>query len=375
MIGVVGFVLGVNEAVVAPAAIADPERLRARADLAAGLTDTVRVQSSTWPWLWRELGAAEADWARVEAAFRLLGDAGLSAVVVLAPWPANEPWTVTDDCRVDTPRYAANVTALVEALDGDGDRDWAGAARIVAWEVDNEPDLHDWLRPGFCEPATYAETLALTRDAVRAADPAATVLSGGVYRPGTATGLAWMRGVGPVDAVGLHVYPGDEGPAEAVRRALANAREAYGDAPVWITEASVGGDEAEQARGLVELVIAAWEGGAEGLFWHTLADPPRRGDRPGLLAPAGRIRGATPAAAGWREKPAAEAFRALRGLSGEVQGDGDLRWVRVDGGWLVWPTGRMGEGTPPGPVRAIAGGHVRMRGSVVRLRGLGFVDG
>jgi hypothetical protein len=392
------FVLGLNEAVTLPRPLfSDPEEAAARLEERARLAseagaDAVRIQTSSWPWLAQSLASDPPDFTRMDAALELLGRHGLDALVVVAPWPPNKPWLAADDCRIyDRDGWTSRVRQLVERYDRDGVDDAPEGARVLAWEVHNEPDLHEYLKPGFCPPETYRDTLALTASAVREADPDAVVVSGGIYRPATKTGLGWMQGLDgapEAGAAGIHLYPSEkDDPDDFVERAFANVRTAFGERPVWVTEASITGEqggvgeggEADQARALVDLVVAAYAAGAVAFFWHTLADPPdTRNDavpHPGLFAVTGvtKARKALPEAKALREKPAAEAFRRLRGLSGEVGRDGDLRWVRVDGGWLVWPAAPSGDGKPPAPVAAIAGGAARMRkdGSAW-VRGLAF---
>lgn len=385
------FLLGVNEAVVDPprllaeAGDAPTPRLVARADRAASVgARAVRVQAGRWPNVDRAVRTG--DFARTDAAFALLAERGLDAVVVLAPWPANAPWQATDDCRLDAPEaWAAGVTAFVERYDGDGVADAPGARPVVAWEVDNEPDLHETLRPGFCPADAHAATLATTAAAVRAADPDAIVLNGGVYRPATVTGLSWMRAVAAggvaLGGASIHLYAG----ADAVERlaaAITHTRDAFGPLPIWVTETSTTGEgdgtgrrgEAEQARALVELALAARDAGVAAWFWHNLLSPPEppRGGGvpvPGLFTFDGDDRGPD----AWREKPAATAYAAVARATGPVGGDGDLSWVDVGDGWLVWPRDAVGVGRPPGAPRGFAGGAARPRGERWRVRGLAFV--
>ncbi|MDD5677962.1 MAG: hypothetical protein PHW60_08250 [Kiritimatiellae bacterium] len=73
---------------------------------------------------------------------------------------------------VDTEAYTAFVRAVVERYDGDGVQDMPGLkAPIKYWQVENEP------LPG---QADYADLLRITATAIKAADPAATVLAAGI---------------------------------------------------------------------------------------------------------------------------------------------------------------------------------------------------
>ena len=378
------WMLGVNEAISVPAAHGIGAEADALLDAQAEkLTATgaryVRLNASSTPRLFRVLRQEVPDWTEVDKAMRRLGALDVAVVVVVAPWPANEPWTMVASCAIETPEaWQRRVQHLVERYDGDGKDDAPGAARVVAWEVDNEPDLHEDMRPGFCPPELHAETVRVTAEAIKRADPSATVLNGGLYRPHSALGKAYLASAvaaglaDHIDGFAGHVYPSAGNESLAVERLVRNVREVLGEMPIWITETSSIGEgdgtgpagEAEQARAFAEVVGTARRLGVHALFWHTLTDPPimRPGGvpYPGLFAVEvkekedGKV-----SVGGWREKPAVEVFRRMRTAGQGSGSSGGVSWSRVAGGWMVWSDSKKpGCGRPPAVPHGIAGGKV-----------------
>jgi hypothetical protein len=381
------FVLGINEAVTVPRGAWNADRtgamavLRDKAALARGLgARAVRVQSGTYPWIDDVLATGEG-WERVDEAMALLAEHDLDVVIVVAPWPGNRPWERVNTCEVSHPE---RVGALVERYDGDGVDDAPGAATVVAWEVDSEPDLHATQNPEFCPPSAWAAAYGVIARAIRGADERARIVTGGLYRPHADSTRDWLAAVGdlapPPDARGVHVFPSPGADLPALLDAGAVGRGS------WITEVSIAGSggwrrraraEAEQARVLVATALAAREREAGAMLWHTLADPPVRGHSPlrdpGLLRSVGSGEGPFPEPASRPEKPAAVAFRALSTASGDVGRDGTIAWIAVDGGWLVCSWGRVGEGRPPGALEPLPGARARERADGTwRLSGVAF---
>ncbi len=147
----------------------------------------------------------------------------------------------------DPADFAEFMTALATRYKG----------RVGAYEIWNEPNLHyEWgnFTP---DPAAYTELLKAAYSAVKAADPDALVISGGLSTTGdgspTAYGdLAFLQGMynagakGHFDALGSHPYTFGRAPDEVDPYGLSLSRvaEQYqvmsdnGDAatPIWITE-------------------------------------------------------------------------------------------------------------------------------------------
>ncbi|MCK6525304.1 glycosyl hydrolase, partial [Myxococcota bacterium] len=171
---------------------------------------------------------------------------------------------------------------------------------IRHWEVDNEPDLKNSLAPkgavvrydpkSFCLPDQYARVLLATSKAIKAADPGAFVLNGGLYRPHTPQGAAYMRSLfavpgvlDAIDGVSIHAYFSSKDDA-ALDRAVSLAEELAPGKPVWITETSVPAvseeaahvNEDYQAQTLARVIALALQRGVAHVFWHSLNDPPNR---------------------------------------------------------------------------------------------------
>jgi hypothetical protein len=226
----------------------------------------------------------ELDWERHDAIVRAAKDHGIEILGILdytAPWASRDPAARDDKQPPRDPalfgRYAASTVARY--------RD-----RVMAWQVWNEPDHAEFWK-GSAEE--YARLLAHVYPRIKTANPAATVVLGGLAEGGRYDPhfldavLPACRALGSAcfDVFAFHTNFRD--PA-AVRRQFAANRErlaAQGRRPpMWITEASYtsdprhqtvpgyrGGDEA-QARYLAETIALSVELGAERVFWATLYD-------------------------------------------------------------------------------------------------------
>jgi len=352
-------------------------------DAAALGARIVRANSPVYPYLShhalkRSSRGESFDWTRPDAWVSEVQAAGLDALVVLGPWPGNQTAAYTDAyVPADLDAYAAYVTAVVERYDRDGQGDMPGLVRPIRhWEVDNEPDLHNSVPPKggdrgidpetFQTPAQYAQVLRVTSAAIRAADPAAVILSAGLFRGDKAAGREYLAAVlaepgarEAFDVVSLHAYFSDDA-LDAPDAALENARALAPDKPVWITETSVpsSGERHHspewQARMVAGVYGAFLAGGAQRIFWHTLADPPqasRHASRsgfstnslmstqgapqgPGARGPGAQVRrpqGDLPRI----DKPAGEVYRRLTALLADAELS-RLREVPADGGRLLW---------------------------------------
>jgi hypothetical protein len=86
---------------------------------------------------------------------------------------------------------------------------------VHAWEIWNEPNVEGFWRPA-PNPAQYVALLRVTASEIKAADPTATVISGGLAPADTERGslspldflakFCWMGGSTVVDAIGYHPY-------------------------------------------------------------------------------------------------------------------------------------------------------------------------
>lgn len=396
------FALGINEAVSVPTRGGELQTMSLAEDLAAdaalardvGAT-LVRGHTGAFPRLSMSSLAERPDRLEGEGDLwvRTVQGAGLEAVLMVSPWPANRTANYTEHyVPSDMAAYEAYVRRVVERYDGDGVDDMPGLQSPVRyWEVDNEPDLKlnlppkDPVReftPGtFCLPEEYAQVLIASYRAIHAAYPDARVLGGGMNRPHAETGEAYLRDLfaipGALDAIdilSLHTYD-----THADGRRLASGiragRAAAPGKPIWVTETSVSLTQAPrdpvdtevQGRMVAVLVGEAAVAGAERLFWHTLSDPPESGipggpNRVGgsstnslfRMVVEGGPREDKPAATVYRNLAAVLRAHDLAGAAADGQGAARMK----DGTVLVWegsrpaPNGgqdlRTGAAIPPG---------------------------
>lgn len=364
--GSLSALFAINEGVAVPGALVRSNRisfaqqadeLRADAALVKAVgAGVVRANCHTYPFLNHQSAQRDPDGTRrrADAYMAALDAAGLEAVVVLGPWPCIQTANHTDRYLPDDmDAYAAFVAETVERYDGDGTDDMPGLSRplVIGWEIDNEPDLHNSVPPRnaqrstdpslFETPSEYAQVVRATSAAIRQADPGATVLLGGMYNVRRRSGRDYVDAVlaepgvrEAFDVLSLHCYS-DENSLDAIEQTIAAAAELAPGRPLWITEVGVSsqGDrrwlsEDWQAKMLAGIYGAAMRGGAERVFWHTLADPPP--------PPGGRRQPANPFAhhslhktvtSSWDDaggdgekvrKPAGEVFARLSALAGDA---------------------------------------------------------
>lgn len=207
--------------------------------------------------------------------------------------------------------FAEFIGALVERFDGDGIDDAPGSPVVNYWEFYNEPDNNsDLASPFFSEPMRwgnhgeeYANMLAIIYPVVKAANPKAQVVLGGLALdwfeseggPFVASFLSNVLAAGGgnyFDVMNFHSYPAfhyrwtdDLGPgllgkAAYVREVLAD----YGlEKPLIITEAgwmsndrpgaSIPGSPEIQSRYVVELFTESMAADMKVMIWWMLFDP------------------------------------------------------------------------------------------------------
>ncbi len=224
---------------------------------------------------------------RLDATVAEAGRRGLRLLVTLGCTPT---WAGGTDFKVlppDPAEYERVARYLATRYQG----------RISAWEIWNEPDCVTG-SCGQADPVAYLPVLRAGYRGVKAGDPAATVVSGGI----SGANADWIRrlyaagGRGWLDALGVHPYQGPaatppEAPpsshpyrmtaVEQVRQVMLDAAD---DKPIWFTEFgwttalgtgwSGGVDEATQADYLRRAVrmLQDWYPYVTHAFWFTIRD-------------------------------------------------------------------------------------------------------
>ncbi len=150
----------------------------------------------TWPDLEPQRGMFAANWvAKYEQLFAAL-PARTKVIIDVVDAPTWETGSGNPHAPPANPSdYAAFLGALAQR--------WAG--RVAAYEIWNEEDSASWWAGG-PDPTAYAQLLQATYPVVKAADPSATVVLGGL----TGNDYPFLEGVyraggkGYFDAVGVH---------------------------------------------------------------------------------------------------------------------------------------------------------------------------
>jgi hypothetical protein len=158
-------------------------------------THWVRV-FATWPDLEPAPGVFAPSWlSKYEQLFAALAP-GSKVIIDMVDTPSWESGSSNPHVPPANPHdYAAFLGALAKR--------WA--ARVTAWEIWNEEDSSTWWSGG-PDPAGYAQLLKASYPVVKAADPNATVVLGGL----TGNDYPFLEGVyqaggkGSFDAVGVH---------------------------------------------------------------------------------------------------------------------------------------------------------------------------
>lgn len=251
-----------------------------------------------------------------DARISLLADAGIHIIGMLLTTPSDYRTQACKDyaaaqgqpkywCAPSDPQaYAAWATTVIERYDADGIDDAPGSPRIDAWEIWNEPDMDGtWLPQA--DPVAYAAILRAGYNAIKAADPTALVLSGGVMvfdavgEKGFMDQVVAHAGWDSFDVLSIHPWLLDHAPDEPT---LINPREGYditipgrlalvqrwidahgGGKPIWITEVgwSTCGErcepqfaksEEQQANYMVRTYILAAAAGVQHVSYFQLED-------------------------------------------------------------------------------------------------------
>jgi hypothetical protein len=217
---------------------------------------------ATWPDLEPQPGTFAVNWLNYyEQTFRSLPK-GTKVLLDVVDTPSWESGSSDEHAPPANPNdYAAFVASLAQR--------WAG--KVSAFEIWNEEDSPSWWS-GAPNPAAYTQLLKAAYPAIKAADPSATVVLGGL----TGNDYEFLEGVyaaggkGSFDAVGVHTDTACDklSPYDFLRgtgnRLIADSFLAYrevhavmlangDDKPIWMTELSWRTSNATCAEG-------AWAG-------------------------------------------------------------------------------------------------------------------
>ena len=257
-----------------------------------------------------------------DANLRLAAEKRFGIIGMLATTPA---WARDPSCAssywcppADVNEFAQFAAWMVERYDGDGVDDAPGSPRIAYWQIWNEPnDTALW--PDIAGGADarklrYGQMLVAAYQAIKATDPTAKVLIGGVYiydgscAGGVCDGLNFLNAAGGVfpqvpaarqafDIFAIHPYIPTRRPDEpeipqiiTVEGRIRNTRNwlddpAIGraDAPIWVDElgwctatgtcpGGVQVSESQQANYLVRSMVIAQQSGVQHLSWFQFQD-------------------------------------------------------------------------------------------------------
>jgi hypothetical protein len=186
----------------------------------------------------------------------------------------------------DMEAYANFVTKLVERYDGDSIDDMPGlTVPIKHWELMNEPEFQT--QPIYFQgtPSDYVDTLEVTYEAVKQADPEAYLVQGGMAGM-MSESAAWWQGVfdaggAPyLDIMNMHsIGHGEHLNIPAFKQLL--AQNGLQDKPIWVTEVQFqqarqteNYTNADFAKILARSYIFALANGVDKLLYVNLRMPP-----------------------------------------------------------------------------------------------------
>lgn len=266
----------------------------------AGLIDSLGSSGSVSArvtFYWSDIEPTDGNWqfARYDDLVKRATDANIPLLGIVAyamkrvsAAAANmqgDPWALSF-CPPDDIGQFATFAGMVAAR----------YPQVQYWEVWNEPNTTNFWRPS-PDPARYVELLQLSYAAIKAANPNAVVVLGGLS-PGTGNGqvntttaVSFLESVyrdggkNYFDAVGFHPY-NDGAPPDSYLADYVNSvhevmtENADGNKPVWITEigwyAGTGGNavsEAQQADYLSRaFTILGDLNFVQRVYWYNLKD-------------------------------------------------------------------------------------------------------
>jgi hypothetical protein len=206
----------------------------------------------------------------------------------------------------DMQSYRRFIKALVERYDGDGIDDMPNLKYpIKHWEILNEPETGRWSELNFFSGTAkdYLEILRASYEEIKAADPDAKVLNGGIAAAPPLDEFwheVFKDGGGEyIDILTIHRL--DAHPYLAVEAAKKFLAEYGQDKPIWVTEIQVPSgfldpltnetiSEETQAVKIVQGYVKAFSHGAEKLFYTSYKEAPSKpGEPPNPLSEASLV--------------------------------------------------------------------------------------
>ncbi|MEO7197811.1 MAG: glycosyl hydrolase [Solirubrobacterales bacterium] len=275
------------------------------ARMTAGGIGSYHLQLS---WQTVESTKGEYDWSVYDAEFRQLARNGIEPIPYVIGTPAAYEKSSSIPPTNDAEAFDAWADFLKEATQryGPDGALWQSFASsdpdippkpVHVWEIWNEPNSSVFWEPA-PDPDAYAELLKRSSRVIKAADPAAEVMTAGMFTTPQSDGAIVAtdflqevyshRGVADVvDIVGIHPYGPTVGDViKQVDDTHALIERVGDDASLWVTEIGWGSDptstnqlaktpdkQAELLQKSFELMLARREElGLRGIIWFTWRD-------------------------------------------------------------------------------------------------------
>jgi hypothetical protein len=233
---------------------------------------------------WRRVEPSKGvfDWAKFDQAVELERAHGIGILGKLAygsPWDNSAPAGTSATLALRYPpksiqNYVDYAVATVHRYKD----------RVHFWEIWNEENNSDAWKPS-PNAALYTQLLKATYTAIKAEDPTATVVLGGLS---TGADSAFLNGIhanggwNSFDVLAIHSFVAGTPDGSAFERWTADAKSilaSYGDKPIWITEfgwssysGSVGVSLGNQKKYLERAYEIATRDGVQGVFWFELSN-------------------------------------------------------------------------------------------------------
>jgi len=259
-------------------------------------------------WQTVEVVKGTYDWSAYDTEFRQLATYGIEPVPYVIGTPPGYAPVSTDPPTASGEAFDAWADFLKEAAarygpDGEFWQDLAEsdpdivAQPIRVWEIWNEPNSSVFWTPQ-PDPDAYAELLKRSSRVLKGVDPAAEVMTAGMFltpqSDGAIKSIDFLRDVydhrgvaEAVDIVGVHPYGSNLGDVlDQVERTEAAIEDVGDDASLWVTEIgwgsdpSSGNDLAKTPDQQADLLSASYEALLErqealdlrGVIWYTWHD-------------------------------------------------------------------------------------------------------